>query len=109
MSRNEKMKEYLRKYPWTRGYDPYPENNEEMCCALFWLPEGWVDSFGEKMCEEIDYELRKTSFYDEAYVIEAKEKYASMRLSIYPTNDEIENIISKYEAISEHICECCSK
>ena len=104
------MNEYLIKYPWLRGYDPYPETpDDEQVCSLIWLPEGWVDAFGEMMCEEIDIALRKTDFYDQAYVSEAKEKYASMRLSIYPSNSEIDTIIDKYSLISEHVCECCGR
>lgn len=102
-----KMNEYLEKYPWTKGYDPYPEDSEPEICALSWLPKGWIMAFGEVMCDEIDLALRKTDFYDKAYISEAKEKYASMRISLYPSNEEIDQILMKYEMISEHICENC--
>lgn len=103
-----KINEYLKKYPWTREYGPYPENpDEELACALMWLPEGWLKAFGEEMCYEIDEALKKTDFYDKAYISEAKEKYASMRLSICPSNEEIDRILLKYETISMHVCEKC--
>lgn len=101
------MQEFLKKYPWLKGYDPYPEEDENPVCSLFWLPEGWVKAFGEEMCAELDVALRKTKEYNEAYVVEAKEKFGQLRLYLYPSNEEIENIIRKYEVISEHICENC--
>lgn len=72
-----------------------------------WIPAGWVRAFGEEMCQEIDIALRKTDFYDQAYVSEAKEKYGSLRMWIHPSNEEIDRILMKYEAISEHVCQCC--
>jgi hypothetical protein len=101
------MNEYLKKYPWLKGYDQSPDQNEPSC-ALNWIPKGWVIAFGEQMCEELDIALRKTDEYDKAYIVEAKEKYGSMRMCIYPSNEEIERILMKYEAISEHICMHCA-
>ena len=99
------MNEYLKKYPWLRGYEDIEDENP--VCSLEWIPKGWVIAFGEEMCQELDAALRKTGSYDDAYVSELKEKYGSLRMYIHPTNDEIENIISKYAAISEHVCEHC--
>lgn len=103
------MNEYLERYPWTRGYDPYPEDGEELVCALMWLPTGWIKAFGEEMCDEIDAALRKADFYDQAYISEVKEKYGSMRLWIHPSNEEIDRIIMKYETISEAVCMSCGR
>lgn len=100
------MQEFLKKYPWLKGYDPYPET-ENPVCAFEWLPKGWVIAFGEELCQELDVALRKTELYNEAYVVEAKEKLGQLRLYFHPSNEEIENIIRKYEVISEHICENC--
>ena len=64
-------------------------------------------AFGEEMCQELDTALRKTGLYGDAYVSEMKEKYGALRICLFPSNDEIEDIISKYSAISEHVCENC--
>lgn len=47
--------EYLKRYPWLRGYDPYPDPDEPSSCALGWLPRGWVEAFGEEMCQLLGY------------------------------------------------------
>ena len=99
------MKEYLNKYPWLNAY---PESDNPVC-ALRWIPEGWVKAFGDIMCEELDAALRKTDDYHEAYVVEAKEKYGSLRIHLYPYNDEIFNILLKYECISQYVCCECGK
>ena len=100
---------YLKKYPWLKGYDPYPESEADLStCALNWIPEGWVDAFGELMCQELDAALRKTDQYDEAYVVEAKEKFGELRMWIHPPNEETDRILMKYEAISAHVCMHCS-
>lgn len=95
------MQEYLKRYPWLKG------SSEDAICSFEWLPKGWVIAFGEELCQELDIALRKTDKYHEAYVCEAKEKYGSLRLHLYPFNQEIEEIILKYEIISEHVCENC--
>ena len=58
--------------------------------------------------EELDVALRKTEEYNEAYVVEAKEKFGELRMWIHPSNEEIDRILMKYEAISAHVCMHCS-
>ena len=100
--------EYLKKYPWLRGND-LEDYEWPSTCALNWLPEGWVEAFGEEMCQELDIALRKTEEYAEAYVAEAKEKFGELRMWLHPHNDEIERIVMKYAEISRHTCLYCGK
>lgn len=102
------MNEYLTKYPWLRGYDPYPdETDTEPCNILEWLPRGWVEAFGEEMCEDLDKAIKAAGLESEFRIDEAKEKYGMMRLYYYPSTPEIDDIVHAYEQISETVCVHC--
>lgn len=100
------MNEYLAKYPWLKGYDPYPEDNDP-CCILEWLPKGWVEAFGEIMCEDLDRIIKAENLQDEFRIDEAKEKYGQIRLYCHPCTPAIQDVIRTYEAISETACCHC--
>ena len=100
-------KEWLEKYPWLRGYDPYPEENDSDINSLEWLPEGWVKAFGEEMCEDLDRVIKSENLQDEFRIIEAKEKYGQIRLYCDPCIPAIQDVLRVYEACSEVICVYC--
>lgn len=112
-NRNKKL---IQKYPWLRVpnlkaffgnkipflSDPYYIN--------LWddVPRGWINAFGYQLCDEIEQALEKDNLQNKVYIEQAKEKYGQLR--IYMTgNDEVYNIISIYETISEHICCECGR
>ena len=67
------------------------------------LPIGWVKAFGEDLVREIN------AADPEVEIVQAKEKYGSLRFYYHPSSDAVDEIISKYEALSEHICFYCGK
>lgn len=80
------------------------------------IPLGWVDAFGQMLVDEIN------SVAEDSHVVEAKEKFGELRITIAIGNDddyfnrnkavdwdEIERITDKYKALSRNICIGCGK
>lgn len=77
------------------------------------MPEGWRKAFGKEMCEEIRQVLIKGNYLNKYRVVQVKEKYCGLRWydegapsSIYR---ELQDIINKYEEISERTCIWCGR
>jgi hypothetical protein len=61
---------------------------------------GWNDLFEELLKELEQYDVE---------IAEAKEKYGTLNVYAYSenNNEEVQNIINKYEEQSKHVCEMC--
>ena len=89
---------YRRPYEWTE---------------LDYMPDGWRRAFGKQMCEEIRQTLLKADYLNDYRVVQIKEKFGQLRWydngapkSIFR---ELNDIIYKYEDISERTCICCGR
>lgn len=114
MQIRRRNKHLIQKYPWLKAvswFSMSPIRDENYDIVSIWddLPKGWTTAFGRMMCDELDAEFRRLGIENEVYVQQAKEKYGVMRLYLSETEDEIENIIRKYEVISENTCIICGK
>ena len=107
--------ELIEKYPFLKieNNDSAVENLEEMSTKLDWMPNGWRKKFGEKMCQEISEALTNNGVaLEEYYILDIKEKFGALRWYDANSGDaynEVNNIIDKYEAISERTCICCGE
>lgn len=102
------MSKYLEKYPWLRMNDPYPEeNNPDEFDMLDCLPHGWIEAFGEFLCEDLDRVIKAEGLQDEFRIVEAKEKYGEMRIYCDPCTPAIMDVLRIYEACSQTICCHC--
>jgi hypothetical protein len=120
------IKEWIEKYPFLRIKDNsvYPwlstsKDSYEDCWMVDDLPDGWIDAFGEQMCDELADVLGE--YADRWITLQVKEKFGSIRWYYYFNADglpeEVEkinqveqlvsNIIDKYEEISYHTCAYC--
>jgi hypothetical protein len=77
------------------------------------IPTGWRKAFGTEMCEEIRRVLVKANYLNKYRIAQVKEKFGQLRWydngvpsSIY---EELQDIIYKYEEISERTCICCGR
>lgn len=69
------------------------------------MPKGWVDAFGDLLCEELSKVVS-----DDFTVVEVKEKYGSLRIYCGgTTSPEVWRIIATYEFLSGYICCVCGK
>ena len=109
-ARNKRL---INKYPWLAPISwrtgKRIENKRYDYISL-WdeIPQGWINTFGHLMCDEIEEELEKNGAEHKVYVEQAKEKYGGLRLYM-ATPGKVDRIISKYERISENVCIRCGK
>lgn len=72
------------------------------------LPSGWLKLF--LMCmEDIRQPLVDSNYLNEFRFSQIKEKYNTMRLYNFGASKEVHDIISKYEYISQFVCQKCGK
>ena len=77
------------------------------------VPDTWKETFIPNLIDEIDQVLRKANFVDEYRILQIKEKFGTLRW--YDNGapeayyDELQQIIDKYEDISEFTCVVCGK
>ena len=76
------------------------------------MPDGWRKAFGEQMCEEIKQALLRykdvgETLLDRYRIVQIKEKYGYLRWYDNFSTVEIQEIIRKYEIISQYTCINC--
>lgn len=72
------------------------------------LPAGWFELFMQ-MCEDIKAPLVKADYLDKFRFSQLKEKYGSMRVYTFGAPQEVNDVISKYEFLSQQVCCMCGK
>jgi len=111
--RNEVLDALEEEYPFLvpRGRDDekLEMKPEERWCELLAMPEGWRRSFGLDICRDIKKALGDVISVQKYRILQIKEKYGSLRWYSTNESDEIANIITKYEYLSEHTCIVCGK
>lgn len=97
--------ELIKNYPWIEMI----ENNTR----VLWydmLPEGWRTSFGELFFSELNEALLKTfpeGIPDDFHILDIKEKWGKLRVSLSHDSEYINDVLFKYEYISSFICIDC--
>ena len=107
-------KELFEKYPY--AFSHY-DLTGEVCCEDDTnepysldedIPKGWSKLFW--MCmEEIREPLEKAGLTNTFYFTQVKEKYGELCLYNNGATEEVLDIISKYEYLSQFICDRCGK
>lgn len=105
-------KRLVKQYPWLMPRSAWtgkkPEDYDysyiEWGCA-----PGWDKAFGNMYLKELGKAVRHAGLEHEFQILEIKEKYGGYRLYAAPLTDEIDDVISKYEALSQRICVQCGK
>lgn len=103
------MSIYGKKYPWLRLRNLYTGKIYTEHDAMDDLPEGWKKAFGSMMCEELDIVIKAAELEDEIIFEQVKEKFGELRIYFAPYNHEVNEIIQKYEVLSQNICIHCGK
>lgn len=75
------------------------------------IPIGWRIAFGDLIVEEINKDLIENNYLDEYEILQIKEKYGGLRWysGPLPQNSKIQDIVYKYEMVSNNICIICGK
>ena len=108
-------KKLIEKYPFLKPRNVWTDEElddyDYSYTILDDMPEGWKKRFGEELCEDLKEELKKCNYLDKYRIVQLKEKYGSVRLydDGSPRESRVQEIIDKYEHISERTCICCGK
>lgn len=103
------MSIYGKKYPWLRLRDLYSGEIDTEHDAMDDMPTGWRKAFGSMMCEELDAAIKAAGWEDEFIFEQVKEKFGELRIYCSHSNREVNEIINKYEVLSNNICIHCGK
>lgn len=79
--------------------------------SIWWaeeLPQGWRKLFLQ-CCEDIGETLKKTGQLNTFRFNQVKEKYNTMRMYHQGTSREVQDILNKYEYLSNFVCQKCGK
>ena len=106
-------KELIKNYPFLMPYrvvtgEPL-ENYDYEFTWLDDMEDGWRIAFGIQMMEELKEALIKINFLDKYKLMQVKEKYGSLRWYDNGHSNEMNNIIAKYEDLSERTCGFCGE
>lgn len=113
MASVEQNKELIEKYPWllprNRWTDEVDKNYDYSYTELDAMPDGWRIAFGEQFCADIQHELDKLKPETAAdfRVLQIKEKFGQLRFYTNWVTDGIDEVIRRYENLSEHTCIGC--
>jgi hypothetical protein len=72
----------------------------------FW-PKGWNKTIAPLLLEELGEVVKRSGLQDKFHIVDGKEKWGRLVLDCSPVNNEIDEVITKYEIISEHVCVYC--
>lgn len=106
-------KRLCKRYPFLQLRNPWTDKiiKSGYYTNLDEMPNGWRKAFGIQMCEEIREVLIKGNYLYDYRIAQIKEKFGALRWydegapnSIYR---ELQDIIYKYEEISERTCILC--
>ena len=118
LKRRMRNKKLCKKYPWLIPWKCWHGNREvygwykgrkyEYIMWDFW-PRGWNKVLGPQLLKELGEAVDRSGFKNDFHVVDGKEKWGRMILDCGPVNDEIMDILSKYEDISQNVCISCGK
>lgn len=107
-----KNKKLVKKYPWLAPRDwetgAIKKGYDYSYIYWGWSP-GWDKAFGDLYLEELGDAVKRAGFEKEFHIEEVKEKWGQARLYYGPCGKGIDDIVDKYETISQHICYFCGK
>ena len=109
----EENKRLIERYPFLKPQKVFCDEPEEdydyTYTYLDEMPRGWRITFGKRMCEEIREELVKWNYLNDYHILQIKEKYGMLCWydNGFPKESKVDEIINKYEDISENTCITC--
>lgn len=108
----EHQMELAKKYPWTIPCDTWTGRivddykYEDGTVFGLDLPKGWGYAFGDELIQELDAALQ-SSRLTVFIIMQAKEKYGTLRICTSAAPQSVFDVIAKYEEMSAHTCREC--
>lgn len=81
--------------------------DDEIWCELFGLPDGWIRRFGLDFLRDLKEAALHCGRYAEFKATQWKEKFGGLRAYFTFTTESIDDVITKYEFLSERVCVSC--
>ena len=107
----ERNKELVGKYPFLLPRNVFSDKlREDYNYEYTWyddLEKGWQIGLGKFLLEDLKEVLVKTNNLDEFRFYQIKEKFGTLRLYTNGMPEEVQNVLDKYEFISQYICVHC--
>lgn len=111
-NKKEINKRIIERYPyllprnvWTDKIDDDYDYSYIRSCEI---PDGWNRLFLQ-LCEDIREPLIKVDYLEKFRFSQIKEKYGRLECYTFGESDEVHDILSKYRAMSKHVCNQCGK
>ncbi len=105
-------KRLIRRYPFLQimGWNP-SEPSDFNSTLLDCMPVGWRKTLGIPLCEELREEILRIdpSLLKKYKVSQVKEKYGTLRWYADSYSVQMDDILTKYEDISQYTCVVCGK
>ena len=91
-----------------------PKNDDEWqyeYTMLDFFPAGHKKAFGEQWAKEVQAAINKMpiNVQKDAYIMDIKEKWGQLRIFLSVCSEELEEVLQKYEKLSESVCMQCGK
>lgn len=96
----------IKKYPWLAIRE-----DDDSVTWLDIMPPGWRKAFGLQMVKDIQKALDREpkQLRDSFQITDVKEKFGSLRVYSVPYIEGVEEMIDKYNNMSQHFCCYCGK
>lgn len=109
----QQRKALIEDYPYLQPKsamtgEVYSDYDYEVIVGEGNLPEGWLALFLQ-MCEDLKTPLEKAGLLHNFRFLQVKEKFGQLRAYNNGATEEVHDIISKYEFLSEQVCCVCGK
>jgi hypothetical protein len=109
----QQRKSLIEEYPYLQPRkamtgEVHPDYDYDFIVGEYDLPKGWLDLFLQ-MCEDIKVPLEKAGLLNDFRFLQVKEKFGQLRAYNTGGTEEVYDIISKYEFLSEQVCCMCGK
>jgi len=105
-----KNKKLVKKYPWLKPYQHFRKRHLDSKYDYSYLnwgfTYGWDIAFGDMFMRELGEAVKEQKGFG---ILQTKEKYGILCCYTTGTTQEVNDIINKYEHISQHVCVICGK
>lgn len=111
--KQKKNKELIERYPFWQPRNVWtgeiPKDYDYSYTLFDDIYIGWQIAFGEQLSKELKEALTEANYLEDFRFSQIKEKYGRLRMYHFGAPKKVEEIISKYSALSANTCIECGQ